>query len=134
MTQKRPLLIYLLLFILLVLVAAAITFYRGDLTPFDPKLTMGLTALTLVSVMRTFGLIVGLNLIAGFLLKRPLAVLAWIIPGTGLVLGAHALFGAGFGLVELARIGWVDAYLMYLPAVGLMSLLGAVLGQILKRR
>lgn len=135
MSKKRTIATYLGLILALVLIAIGLTLLRGgaDLQPIDPKLTLGLTALTVINVVKTFWMIVGLNILVGFLIKRPLFVALWIPIGTLVVLLAHHQLGARFGLMELGRIGHIDAFLMYLPAVGLASLLGGVLGNLFGR-
>lgn len=135
MSKKRAVMTYLVLILLLVLLAIGITLIRGgaDLRPIDPKLTVGLTAITLINVVKSFGMIVGLNIVAGFLLKRPTPVALWIPIGAAFVVVAHQLLGNSFGLMELDRIGRVDAFLMYLPAVGLVSLLGGLSGNLFRR-
>jgi len=135
MSKKRAIVIYLVLILLLVIVAIGITLIRGgaDLRPIDPKLTIGLTAITLINVVKSFGMIVGLNILIGVLIKRSSSVVLWIPVGTVIVLVAHQLLGAQFGLIGLDRIGRMDAFLMYLPAVGLASLLGGMLGIFLRR-
>lgn len=135
MSKKRITLIYLVLILLLVLIAIGLTLIRGgaDLQPIDPKLTVGLTAITLIYVFKSFGLIVGLNVFVGFLLKRPSAVVLWVPIGTVLVLIAHQQIGNGFGMMELGRIGWSDAFMMYLPAVGLASFVGGLLANLFRR-
>lgn len=132
MTRKRAALTYLILLFILVVIAAWISLYRGDLRPFDPKLTMGLTVISVLNAIKSFGLIIGANLIISFFIKRPAYVVAWIIPGTLLVLAAHFIFGAHFSLTPLSRIGWLDGFLFYLPSVGLLSLIGGFLGQMAK--
>ncbi|WP_456388095.1 hypothetical protein [Profundibacter sp.] len=91
MSKKRAIAAYLILILLLVLLAIGITLIRGgaNLQPIDPKLTVGLTALTLINVVKSFGLVVGLNIVAGFLLKRPPYVVLWIPAATVVVLLAH---------------------------------------------
>lgn len=135
MSKNRITVTYLVLNLLLVLVAIGLTLIRGgaDLQPIDPMLTVGLTAITLINVIKSFGLIVGLNVIAGFLLKRPSIVVIWAPIGTVLVLIAHQQIGVRFGLMEMGRIGWSDAFMMYLPAVGLASIIGGLLGNLSRR-
>lgn len=135
MSKNRITVIYLALTLLLVLVAIGLTLIRGgaDLQPIDPRLTVGLTAITLINVIKSFGLIVGLNVIVGFLLKRPSIVVIWAPIGTVLVLIAHQQIGVRFGLMEMGRIGWSDAFMMYLPAVGLASIIGGLLGNLSRR-
>lgn len=124
---------YLALIFLMVMIAFAITFYRGDLRPFDPKLTVGLTALTLMAVIKAIGAVVAINAIVGFILRRPLAVVLWIPFGAIMVVLVHQFLGERFGLTGLDRIGRPDAFLMYLPAVALFSLVGGLLGVLLRR-
>ena len=135
MSKKRAIVTYLVLILLLVLLAIAITLIRGgaDLRPIDPKLTVGLTAITLINAIKSFGVIIGLNIFLGFLMKRPSSVVLWIPIGTVFVLLAHQQLGVLFGLMELDRIGRMDAFLMYLPAVGLASFVGGLLGNLFRR-
>lgn len=133
MTRTRMIWAYLALILLMMVVAGAITFVRGDLRPFDPKLTAGLSALTLMAVMRTLWAVLGVAVIAGFLLRRPPAVVLWIPVGTVLAVLVHLYAGEWLGLIRLERIGWLDAFLMYLPTVGLFSLLGGLLASVLPR-
>jgi len=132
MSRKRAIISFLILFVLLVLVAIGITLIRGgaDLRPIDPKLTLGLTAISFINVVKTFGVIVGLNVFAGFLIKRPSGIVWWIPIATVFVLVAHQQLGDSFGLMSLNRIGRMDAFLMYLPAVGVASLVGGLLGNL----
>ena len=135
MSKKRAIVTYLVFILLLVLLAIAITLIRGgaDLRPIDPKLTVGLTAITLINTIKSFGVIIGLNIFLGFLMKRPSSVVLWIPIGTVFVLLAHQQLGERFGLMELDRIGRMDAFLMYLPAVGLASFVGGLLGNLFRR-
>lgn len=135
MNKKRAVTIYFGLIVVLVLIAIGLTVIRGgaDLRPLDPRLTVGLTALTLINVIKTFGVIVGLNVFVGFFLKRPSSVVLWIPIATVFVLVAHQQLGSYFGLMTLNRIGRMDAFMMYLPAVGLASLIGGLLGNLFRR-
>lgn len=129
MSKTRTAVTFLFLILLLVLVATGLTLVRGeaDLQPIDPKLTIGLIAITLINVIKSLGVIVGLNVIVGPLLKRPSFVVLWIPVGTILIMVAHQHIGSHFGLMALGRIGWADAFMMYLPAVGLACLVGGLL-------
>lgn len=135
MSKKRAVTTYVVLILILVLVAIGLTVIRGgaDLQPLDPKLTVGLTVITLVNVVKTFGMIVGLNVFVGFFLKLPSSVILWIPIATVFVLVAHQQLGSYFGLMGLNRIGRMDAFMMYLPAVGLASLIGGLLGNLFRR-
>ena len=132
MSKKRTIVTFLVLFLLLVLVAIAFTLIRGgaDLRPIDPKLTVGLTVISFINVVKTFGAIVGLNVFVGFLIKRPSGIIWWIPIATVFVLVAHQQLGDSFGLMSLDRIGRLDAFMMYLPAVGVASLAGGFLGNL----
>jgi len=132
MSKKRTIVTFLVLFLLLVLVAIALTLVRGgaDLRPIDPKLTLGLTVIGFIAVVKTFGAIVGLNVFVGFLIKRPSGIIWWIPIATVFVLVAHQQLGDSFGLMSLDRIGRLDAFMMYLPAVGAASLAGGFLGNL----
>lgn len=136
MSKKRAVTTYLGLILVLVLIAIGLTVIRGgaDLRPLDAKLTVGLTAITLINVIKTFGVIVGLNVFVGFLLKRPSSVVLWIPIATVFMLVAHQQIGSHFGLMDLDRIGQMDAFMMYLPAVGLASLVGGLLGNLFRRK
>lgn len=133
MTRNSAIWTYLTLIFLTALIALAITFLRGDLRPFDPKLTAGLTALTLVAVIKSIGVVVAVNAIVGFILRRPGAVVLWIPLGLAMVVLAHHFLGENLGLMRLERIGWADALLMYLPSVAFFSLVGGLLGTIVRR-
>ncbi|HBQ37230.1 MAG TPA: hypothetical protein DD729_10435 [Rhodobacteraceae bacterium] len=130
MSKKRAVITFLVLLFVLILVAIVFTLIRGgaDMRPIDPKLTVGLTAITFINVVKTFGMIVGLNVFVGFLIKKPASIVFWIPIGAAVVTVAHHQFGDSFGLMSVARIGWLDAFLMYVPAVGLASLVGGLLG------
>lgn len=134
MTKKHAIVTYLGLTLLLALIAIGITLIRGgaDLRPIDPKLTVGLTVSALFDVIKTFGMIVGLNVFAGFLIKWPSSVVLWIPIGTVFVLVGHQQLAENFGLVSLDRIGRLDAFLMYLPAVGLASFIGGLMGMLFR--
>lgn len=134
MSKKRAVMTYLGLVLVLVLIAVCLTVIRGgaDLRPLDPKLTVGLTVISLINIIKTFGAIVGLNVFAGFFLKRPSSVILWIPIATVFVLVAHQQIGSYFGLMDLNRVGRVDAFLMYFPAVGLASLIGGLLGNLFR--
>jgi len=136
MSGKRTIVTFLVLTLLLAIVAIGITLIRGgaDLRPIDPKLTVGLTVMTLVNVINTFGMIVGLNVFIGFLVKTPVSILIWIPLGTIFVVLAHKMFGSSFDLIALERIGGRDAFLMYFPAVGLATLAGGFLGSFFQRK
>lgn len=125
--------IYLGLIFLTMLIALVITFYRGDLRPFDAKLTVGLTGLTLMAVIKSIGVVIAVNAVIGFVLRRPGAVVLWIPLGVVMVVLVHHFLGERFGLMGLDRIGRVDAFLMYLPGVALFSLAGGLLGAIVRR-
>ncbi len=136
MTKSRTTLTFGILLLLLFLIAIGITLIRGgaDLRPIDPKLTVGLTVTIFINVVKTFGMIVGLNVFIGFLLKAPALIVFWIPLGTVFTVGVHLLFASSFGLVPLEQIGRMDAFLMYLPAVGLASLAGGLLGNLFHRK
>lgn len=134
MSKINTALLYLILILAIILIGAALTFIRADLGTFDPKLTFGLTAITLLSVMSSMGAVVGGNVIIGFLLKTPLKVVLWVPIGAGLALAAHHFLGGYLGLMGLDRVGIVDAFLMYLPSVGLLSLIGGLMGSVLARK
>ena len=133
MTKKRIVFTYLLLIVIVVLIGAAITFYRLDLRPFDPKLTLGLTALTVLGLMQTFWAALAVNTAVGFILGRPKLVLLWVPLGTLLVVLAHFFLGEKIGLAPLEKIGWIGAYLMYFTSVALLSLFGGVWGGLVRR-
>ncbi|MCF6315348.1 MAG: hypothetical protein L3J30_03460 [Marinosulfonomonas sp.] len=84
-------------------------------------------------MIKSFGMIIGLNIFVGFLIKWPSSVVLssvvlWIPISTVFMLVAHQQLGDWFGSVALNDIGRMDAFLMYLPAVGLASLLGMLFG------
>lgn len=132
MSKKRAVTTYSILILILALVAIGLTVIRGgaDLLPLDPKLTVGLTMMTLINVIKTFGMIVGLNVFVGFFLKQPSSVVLWMPISTVFVLVAHQQLGSHFGLMDLNRVGRMDAFMMYFPAVGLASLIGGLLGNL----
>lgn len=132
MSKKRAVITFLVLLFVLILVAIVFTLIRGgaDLRPIDPKLTVGLTVISFINVVKTFGAIVGLNVFVGFLIKRPSGIVWWIPIATVFVLVAHQQLGDSFGLMSLDRIGRLDAFMMYLPAVGVASLAGGFLGNL----
>lgn len=134
MSKKRAVTTYSILILILALVAIGLTVIRGgaDLQPLDPMLIVGLTMTTLINVIKTFGMIVGLNIFAGFLLKQPSSVVLWMPISTVFVLVAHQQLGNYFGLVDLNLVGRMDAFMMYLPAVGLASLIGGLLGNLFR--
>ncbi|PIE15065.1 MAG: hypothetical protein CSA68_08915 [Rhodobacterales bacterium] len=115
--------------LLLIALALVITVVRGgdDMYPLDPKLIVGLTLYTFVGVIKSFGVVVGLNVFAGYLIKWPSSIVLWIPIGTVFVLVAHQQLAGSFGLMSLDRIGRIDAFLMYLPAVSLASFAGGLL-------
>lgn len=132
MTRQSASVVFLLLILIWAGISAAITVLRADLTPFDPKLTVGLTVITFAAVMTSIGFIAILNLLICAWLRRPVVILAWILPGTALLLLAHSVLAAPLGLTPIARLGWGDAFLMYLPATGFLSLVGGWIGQLIQ--
>ncbi len=125
MTKKRAVVTYSILILLLVLIAIAITYMRSGAENIAQQ-----TIDTTVEVIKSFGMIIGLNIFVGFLIKWPSSVVLWIPISTVFVLVAHQQLGDWFGLVALDDIGRMDAFLTYLPAVGLASLLGGMLGML----
>lgn len=125
MTKKRAVVTYLVLIFLLGLIAVAITYLRGGAEHLAQQ-----TIDTTVEVIRSFGMIIGLNVFIGFLIKWPSSVVLWVPIATVFVLVAHQQLGDWFGLVSLNDIGRIDAFLMYLPAVGLASMVGGLLGML----
>jgi len=128
MTKKRAVVTYLVLIFLLGLIALAITYSRGGAEHLALQ-TMEST----LTVIKSFGMIIGLNVFVGFLIKWPSSVVLWVPISTVFVLVAHQQLGDWFGLESLNDIGRMDAFLMYLPAVGLASLLGGLLGNLFRR-
>ncbi len=128
MTKKRAVVTYFILTLLLGLLAIAITYMRGG-----GEYLVGRTMDTTVEVMRSFGMIIGLNVFVGYLIKWPSSVVLWIPITTVFVLIAHQQLGDWFGLESLNGLGRMDAFLMYLPAVGLASLLGGMLANLFGR-
>ncbi len=128
MTKKRAVVTYLVLILLLGLLAIVITYMRSGAENIAQQ-TIDAT----VEVIKSFGMIIGLNIFVGYLIKWPSSVVLWIPISTVFVLVAHQQLGDWFGLVALNDIGRVDAFLMYLPAVGLASLLGGLLGNLFGR-
>ena len=125
MTKKLAVVTYSILILLLVLIALAITYLQGGAEHLAQK-----TLDSTVNVIKSFGMIIGLNIFVGFLIKWPSSVVLWIPITTVFVLVAHQQLGDWFGLVALNDIGRMDAFLMYLPAVGLACLLGGLLGMV----
>lgn len=128
MTKKRAVTTYLILILLLGLLAIAITYMRGG-----AEHLISQTVESTVEVIKSFGVIIGLNVFVGYLIKWPSSVVLWIPITTVFVLIAHQQLGDWFGLESLNDIGRIDAFLMYLPAVGLASLLGGMLGNLFSR-
>lgn len=128
MTKKRAIATYLILILLLGLLAIAITYMRGG-----GEHLISQTVESTVEVIKSFGVIIGLNVFVGYLIKWPSSVVLWIPITTVFVLIAHQQLGDWFGLESLNDIGRIDAFLMYLPAVGLASLLGGMLGNLFSR-
>lgn len=134
MTKLRITLIFLAASILVLLIGMAMTFYRLDLRPFDPKMTIGMTVLAVPGLLQSFWAVILINAVVGFVLGRPTLVLVWVPIGTLLVVLAHHFLGADSGLASLSRIGWVNAFLMYFTTVGLISLAGGLLRGLLPPR
>ena len=135
MKPKRAIVTYLVLTLLLALLALAITFIQSSPdAPFDTKMLVRQTIATFTGVVTSFGIIIGLNIFAGFLIKWPSSVVLWIPISTVFVLVAHQQIGDSFDLTTLNDIGRINAFLMYLPAVGLASLAGGLLGMLLGRK
>jgi len=128
MTKKRTVVTYLILILLLGLLAIAITYMRGG-----SEHLVSRTVESTVEVMKSFGMIIGLNVFVGYLIKWPSSVVLWIPITTVFVLIAHQQLGDLFGLESLNDIGRIEAFLIYLPAVGLASLLGGMLGNLFGR-
>ena len=128
MTKTRAVVTYLILILLLGLLAIVITYMRSGAENLAQQ-----TINTTVEVLKSFGMIIGLNVFIGFLIKWPSSVVLWIPISTVFVLVAHQQLGDWFGLVALNDIGRVDAFLMYLPAVGLASFAGGLLGNLFNR-
>lgn len=128
MIKKRAVVTYLVLILLLGLLAIAITYMRSGAENLALQ-----TIDTTVEVIKSFGMIIGLNIFVGFLIKWPSSVVLWVPISTVFVLVAHQQLGDWFELAALNDIGRVDAFLMYLPAVGLASLLGGLLGNLFGR-
>lgn len=128
MTKKRAISTYFILTLLLGLLAIAITYFRGG-----GEYLVGRTVESTVEVIRSFGMIIGLNVFVGYLIKWPSSVVLWIPITTVFVLVAHQQLGDWLGLETLNDIGRIDAFLTYLPAVGLASLLGGLLGNLFGR-
>ncbi|WP_456386773.1 hypothetical protein [Profundibacter sp.] len=125
MTKKRAVVTYLVLIFLLALIAIAITYLRGGAEQLAQQ-----TIDTTLEVIRSFGMIIGLNVFVGFLIKWPSSVVLWVPISTVFVLVAHQQLGDWFELVSLNDIGRIDAFLTYLPAVGLASMVGGLLGML----
>jgi hypothetical protein len=134
MTKKQAIIIYLVLIVAIVPLAAGISWYRAGMGPFDPVLTLGISAFTFVKIMMTLGAAVGFNIVLGYLFRRPLRVLAWIPVATLIAIVAHHLAAPYYGLLGLDEMGVLDAYLMYLPSVALFSLLGGLFATLMFRR
>ncbi|PHQ99415.1 MAG: hypothetical protein COB39_03835 [Marinosulfonomonas sp.] len=121
MTRKRAVVTYLVLS--LVLISITIPYTRSGVENLAQQ-----TIDTTVEVIKSFGMIIGLNIFVGFLIKWPSSVVLCIPISTVFMLVAHQQLGDWFGPVALNDIGRMDAFLMYLPAVGLASLLGMLFG------
>jgi len=128
MTKKRAILTYFILTLLLGLLTIVITYFRGG-----GEYLVGRSVDSTVEVIRSFGMIIGLNVFVGYLIKWPSSVVLWIPITTVFVLVAHQQLGDWLGLESLNDIGRMDAFLTYLPAVGLVSLLGGLLGNLFGR-
>lgn len=128
MTKKRAVVTYFVLTLVLGVLAIAITYLRSG-----GEQLIGQTVETAVEVIKSFGVIIGLNVFIGYLVKWPSSVVLWIPIATVFVLVAHQQLGDWFGLTSLNDLGRMDAFLMYLPAVGLASLLGGLLGNLFGR-
>lgn len=127
MTKKRAIVTYLVLIFLLGLIALAITYARGGADQIAQQ-----TIDSTLAVIKSFGMIIGLNVFVGFLIRWPSSVVLWVPISTVFVLVAHQQLGDWFGLTSLNEIGRMNAFLMYLPAVGLASLLGGLLGNVFR--
>lgn len=134
MTKKQAIILYLILILAIVPLAAGISWYRAGMGSFEPMLVLGISAFTFVKIMMTLGAVVGFNVVLGYLFRRPLRVLAWIPFATLIAILAHHLAAPYYGLLGLTEMGILDVYLMYLPTVALFSLLGGLLATILSRR
>lgn len=135
MKPQRAIITYLVLTLLLALLALAITYLQGGPdTSFDAKTLISQTLAAFIAVVSSFGMIIGLNVFAGFLIKWPSSVVLWIPISTVFVLVAHQQIGDYFDLTSLNEIGRMKAFLIYLPAVGLASFAGGLLGMLFGRK
>lgn len=135
MKPKRAIVTYLVLILLLALLALAIVFAQSSPdTPLDANALINQTRSIFVGVVTSFGIIIGLNIFAGFLIRWPSSVVLWIPIGTVFVLVAHQQIGDYFDLTTLNELGRVNAFLMYVPVVGLASLAGGLLGMLFGRK
>lgn len=135
MKPKRAILTYLVLTLLLAALAIGITFLQASAdAAFDIKQLIGQSLTTFVATVSSFGMIIGLNVFVGFLIKWPSSVVLWVPISTVFVLVAHQQIGDFFDLDSLNEIGRMRAFLMYLPAVGLASFAGGLLGMLFGRK
>ncbi len=94
MKPKRAIVTYLVLTLLLALLALAITFAQTSPdAPFDAKTLISQTIAAFIGTVKTFGMIIGLNVFAGFLIRWPSSVVLWIPITTVFVLIAHQQLG-----------------------------------------
>lgn len=128
MTKKRAIVTYFVLTLLLGGIAIALTYLRSG-----SEQLISQTVDTTFEAIKSFGIIIGLNVFIGYFIKWPSSIVLFIPIATVFVLVAHQQFGEWLGLTSLNDIGRMDAFLMYLPAVGLASLLGGLLGNLLGR-
>ena len=80
------------------------------------------------------GALLGMFLIIGYLLKKPLPILLWIPISAALLVLAHFMFGPMLGLMPIREMGLADAFFMYLPSAAIASMLGGILGTLLPFR
>lgn len=130
MTLGKIILGYLAGILVFVLLGFVFTYARTGLELFDLPFVVGLTMLTAVDVVKTLGPILAINIVLGLFLHRLELAFLWLPIGTAMIIVSHHLTADEYGLEPVLDLGFVNTTMLYLPLVGISTLLGALIFEV----